>query len=257
MKDATELKTEDKLGILLIGEPFSRKSSIAMHFPDPWLCDADKNLARLLRLPFMKNKQFWYDRPDQAADGTPLPEDQQWERYLTIATEAANDERPQFMIHDSMTAIGHILERFVISKGSSSKDLVIGGQKSMSLQLWNPYKDLWLKLITALRGSAKHQIFIAHRKVDKDEVSGTLDYKPMIGGQLADSLGRLFTDVWHCTTNSVQPTASNPEGVESVIECVPQPRMKQLGNSLDLPPRFVWHWETVRQRLLERGYIKE
>lgn len=256
MKTSDQLTSDAKLGLLLIGEPFSRKSSLALHFPDPWVCDVDNNLARLKHLLFMKNKKFWYDRVDVDDAGAVVDEAQRWLRFLAVTQAAGNDPNPKFLIFDSMTAIGHILERYVISQGSSSKDLVIGGVKSMTLQLWNPYKDLWLKLITAIRASQKHCIFICHRKVDKDEVSGTLDYKPMIGGQLADSVGRLFTDVWHCTTDTVMPTKDNPEGIVSIIETVPQPRMKQLGNSLDLPPRFRFDWPTLEAKLKEKGFIK-
>jgi hypothetical protein len=255
MKTHNDLAAEGRLSILLVGEPFARKSTIASHFPDPWICDADANLARLVNLPHMKDKRFWFDRIDTDEKGQKNEEHERWKRLLKVTTDAANSPDTKFLVFDSMTAIGHALERYVINEGSSSKDLVIGGVKSMSLQLWNPYKDLWLKLINAIKAGPKHCIFIAHRKVDKDEVLGTLDYKPMIGGQLADSVGRLFTDVWHCTTDTRQPTVANPSGVVSIIETVPQPRMKQLGNSLDLPPRWEFNWTTLEQKLKERGYV--
>jgi hypothetical protein len=256
MKTQNDLATESRLSILLIGEPFARKSTIASHFPDPWICDADGNLPRIAHLPHMKGKRFWFDRIDTDDSGTKIEKEyDRWKRFLKVATEAANHPEVKFLVFDSMTAIGHILERFIINEGSSSKDLVIGGEKSMTLQLWNPYKDLWLKLITAIKASPKHCIFIAHRKVDKDEVLGTLDYKPMIGGQLADSLGRLFTDAWHCVAEPGQPTKDNPTGVTTIIETVPQPRMKQLGNSLDLPPRWKFEPADLTKRLKERGYV--
>lgn len=249
MKSNEEFISDDKLGLLIVGEPWSRKSTLAMQFPDPWICDADNNLSRLVRLPFMQGKRYWYDRLDVDDSGKPVPDEKRWLRLLQVTTDAANASEPKYLIFDSITEIGRCLERYVISQGSSSKDLVIGGEKSMTLQLWNPYKDLWMKFIMAVRAGNKPCIFIAHRKMDKDEVLGTLMYKPMIGGQLADSIGRLFTDVWHTTTEHGMPTQDNPSGVTYWVETVPQPRMAQLGTSLGLPHRFKMDWQTIADKL--------
>ena len=250
MKTNTDFKADDKLGLLLVGDPWSGKSTVMMHFPDLWVCDADRNLGRISKN--FPNKTFYYDYIDVDDNGAPVQQASQWLRLLAITQKAYEDPRVRYLCFDSMTAIGHILERYVISQGSSSKDLIIGGEKSMTLQLWNPYKDLWLKFITTVRSGTKPCIFICHQKVDKDELSGTLFLKPMIGGQLADSIGRLYTDVWHCVAVPGMPTKENPSGVEYTVETVPQPRMAQLGSSLGLPPKFRFDWKIIAEKLGEK-----
>lgn len=247
MKTSEQFLADHKLGLLLIGEPWSGKSRLALQFPDPWICDADNNLSRHVDL--MRGKRFWYDRIDIDNDGKLIPEERRWLRFLEVTTAAANDPGPQYLVFDSLTSVGNILERYVISQGSSSKDLVIGGVKSMTLQLWNPYKDLLRKLVVEVRACSKPCIFICHQKVDKDEVSGVLLQKPMVGGQLADYFGALFTDVWHCVAEPGMPTKDNPQGVNYIVETVPQPRMAQLGTSLGLPPKFKFDWSLVAEKL--------
>lgn len=249
MKTNTDLPSDQKLGLLLVGDPWSGKSTVAMNFPDPWFLDADTNLPRVA--PKFPGKRFFYDRVDVDDNGKAIAIEDRWPRVLEVTQRAHDSKEPHYLVFDSMTAIGHLLERYVISKGSSSKDLVIGGEKSMTLQLWNPYKDLWMKLITNVRAGNKPCIFIAHQKVDKDELTGTMFLKPMIGGQLADSIGRLFTDVWHCVAEPGMPSASNPTGVTYWVETVPQPRMAQLGSSLGLPPKFRFSFDEIEKRMKE------
>lgn len=230
---------EQELALLLVGAPKTGKTNVAMQFPNPGFIDADKNLFSAVRRH--PNKKFWYGQPDYGPDGTPLKPEQRWIRTLAIADELLAVPELQTIVVDSGTRVQTFLQEYLISQGAPSSKgdgtLKIGGEAMMSMALWYPFKTLFERFIMKLRATKKIVVFIFHEKVDKDEITGTLLYRPSIGGQLADTMGALFTDVWR--TEAV-PGAQDK--VDYKVRTVPTARMA-LGNSLGLPTTFNFTWE--------------
>jgi hypothetical protein len=56
--------------------------------------------------------------------------------------------------------------------------------------------SLYQKLISFLRASGKLIICTVHQTVSKDELTGANQYALAIPGQLKDTFGGFFTDVW-------------------------------------------------------------
>ena len=195
MKSATLLPPND-LAILLVGDPGSRKTTLALQFPSVYVFDADANmsapLARLTKSdPNFPNSVF-YDRAaidDEGKDILPVA------RYAHMAkclNAAAKDPAIKTIICDSLTSIVDIII-------SESKRLGGRGEsQEMRIQDWGTFGGLLKNLVISLRAfPGKITIFTAHNKVEKDESDGRWKYFLNIPGQNATNLSGLFTDVWN------------------------------------------------------------
>lgn len=248
--------------LLLIGPPLSGKTNVAMTFDLPAFIDADQKLCNAVRR--FPGKKFYFDDPNLDAGGQPLNKAAKWTRVLQIGDEMLKSDAKTIVV-DSLSRLSQFLEDHVLFHGKTSDgkgELVLGGEKVMSLAYWNPFKSLMSRFILTLRSECKARgkvlIFTAHEKIDKDDVTGTLVYRPLIGGQLADNIGSYFSDVWHaeCTTCTPDPKSSDEgkkNGVLYRVRTAPTARMT-LGNSLGLPVEFNFTSEEFNKYL--RGEMK-
>ena len=81
MKSATDYKVTNTFACLLVGEPKTGKTNVAMGFPDPWFLDLDLNLASAVRRTTAK--KFFYDTVNQ------LPPEHQYTEVEKLVREAA------------------------------------------------------------------------------------------------------------------------------------------------------------------------
>jgi len=211
-----------------------------MQFPNPWIASTDRKLNNALpRIP--KNKVWFYDYPKLGPSGAPLPDEQQWDRLITLTKAAAADSLVKTIVWDHMTDISDMLQAHLANAHSK---LTVGNMKVMDMKLWQPFKLLMGRAITLIKGAGKMFVVIAHDYVDKDEITGAVTCRPLIGGALKDTLGAYFSDVWRC---EVEPGFREKPAVYKVRT---QPTAQQmLGSSFNLPPSFEFSWETVAKAL--------
>jgi hypothetical protein len=75
--------------------------------------------------------------------------------------------------------------------------LAANGAMAMSMPLWGVLlRNFEIMHGTLLRLPA-NVIFCAHQKIDKDELSGKISYRPLIDGQMADKIGKDFEEVYY------------------------------------------------------------
>ena len=247
MKTQLDYKTNKKVALMLVGAPKTGKTTIAMAFPNPYIINADNNLGYAVsKYP---GKTFWFDTPDLDEKDQPVPPEKRWLRLCALLSENATKPEVDTIVLDSMTKIGDYLSDFLVMQSSAVKDLIIGGMKCMTVNHWYPFSILMKRLVSGIRATGKHIVVVCHEKTDKDEVLGTLLYKPALSGQSADTLGGLFTDVWRTEVTVGQPTPTCPTGVLYHIRTMPQTRFSGLGNSFNLPPDYVFTWEDFAKRL--------
>lgn len=247
MKTQADFRTNKRIALMLVGAPKTGKTTVAMAFPRPYIINADNNLDYAVsKYP---GKEFGYDTPDQDDLGKEIKPELRWLRLCALLAE--NATKPQFdtIIVDSMTKVSDYLTDYLVNQNTSTKDLVVGGIRVMSLNLWYPYAILLKRLVSGLRATGKHIICVCHEKTDKDEVLGTLLYKPNLSGQSSDTLGGLFTDVWRTEVTVGQPTQTNSTGIKYQVRTMPQSRFSGLGNSFNLPPDYIFTWADFANRL--------
>lgn len=242
MKTATEYHEQKQFGLLLLGEPLAGKTCVAFQFPDPYILDADEKLANAVRL-FGKGKRFWYDSPER------VPDQERWPTALKMLDAAIASPEPKTIVLDGLTQMADYLQDFLVGQPSAIKDLIIGGQKMMTQSHWYPFKVMGSRFIAKLRAACtaanKALIVTAHVRLEKDELTGALQLRPNISGQLADTLSSLFTDVWLLFNKVVDVSPQYPDGIQRIVRCAPTNRI-QLGCSLALPPEFEFKPELIR-----------
>lgn len=250
MKTATDYNTEQSFGLLLVGPPKSGKTCLAMQFPSPWFLDADHNLASGKTM--FPGKEFYWDDPEVDEQGQAIPKEARWDRAVALIKDAiravAAGSGPRVLVIDSLSKVATYLEDHLVTKAGTGKDLIIAGQRCMTQSHWYPFKMLMQRLVILTRSAGVPVIWIAHEKLERDEALGMFVYRPLISGQLADSIGALFTDVWRTETQSVPISEQYPTGVKYVVRAVPSAQMA-LGNSRGLPATFEFTYEKFEKYL--------
>lgn len=232
MKTNTQYTPLNDLALLLVGPPLSGKTNVAMSFPDPYFISTDHKLNNAVtRFP---GKKFFYDFGDVDTEtGVAIPADKRWNRMVELIKTASKDPDIKTIVIDNMTDVAAYLIDHIIAAGGSK--LVVGGEKVMQIEHWQPFMILMTRLIVALKSTNKFIVVCAHELVEKDEISGTLTYRPSVPGRLRDTLGAYFTDVWRTETETTT------SGTVYRVRTAPTARMS-LGTQFALPANFVFTW---------------
>lgn len=237
MKTHSEFTQKRDFALLLIGPPLSGKTNVAMCFDSPYFLDCDMKLGNAVSRS--KNKPFFYDTIDVDTEtNASVPDEKRWERLTTLCKTNCLKPEVKTIVIDSLTKVSQYLIDHILA--TSGSKLSVGGVKVPEQQHWQPYKLLLTRFISALRGTGKLVIFVCHEIVDKDEITGQLVYRPLLSGQLRDSIGAYFTDVWRCETEQIGTTT------RYYVRTTPTARMA-LGTSLNLPSTFNFTWEEFQK----------
>jgi hypothetical protein len=232
MKTNEQYQSNQSFGLLLLGPPKSGKTNAAMIFPNPYFADCDNNLSSAVNR--CGDKTFYYDTINIDDEGKEVPEGFRYERLLQCCKAAANNPDVQTIVVDSLTMVGDYIIAHILRKQNIPQ---------MRIQDYGTLKDLASKFIVWLRSSGKLIIFTGHEKYDKDEISGVLLYRVNFPGQLADTIGAYFSDVWRCECEQ-----SGGDKYKYIVRTMPTPRMA-LGNSLGLPTTFELSWDRLKTKL--------
>lgn len=234
MKSSDQYKPTQSFGLIIVGAPGTGKTCLAAKFPRPYYLDCDNNLNSV-RSVFPSSK-FLYDTIDVDDNGAQVAEEKRWVRLLDCTTTAAKSPDVETIILDSLTKASDYLVSFILDK-EKPKD------GTMRIQDWGTFKVLMTRYLTKLRTTGKMIVVIAHEKYDKDEMSGVLQFKVTVPGQLGDHIGALFTDMWRCECKEAKPGEYS-----YFVRTKPTARIS-LKTSMPIAPTFEFSWETVKKYL--------
>jgi len=234
MKTQNDYKPVNDFGLLLIGPPLSGKTTVAMQFPNPYIISTDRKIGNATSR-LLKDKKWWFDYVDVDDANQPVALDKQWTRATDLLKAAPSKPEIQTIIWDNLSDLSNMLYAHIIANGGTK--LTVGGERVFEQQHWQPFKLLMSRAISFARSSGKLFVVCCHEDIEKDEVTGTLTYRPLIPGQLKNQLGGFFTDVWR-----TEVSASPSQAAKYYVRTVPTPRMA-LGNSIaGLPIEFEFEW---------------
>jgi len=223
MKSSSVFSTTGSQAVLIVGEPKSGKSNLALAFPDPAIIDWDLNLASAVRR--CVGKTFDFCQPGIKDDGTQRPASEQW-AYAVKETQAiCRDPKYKTIIVDGLTLMTTAICDHIVGQGQLS-----GSNKTGKMELQN-YGDLARLLrgyIMMVRSSGKFLVITSHQVGDKDEATGAYRYVLAIPGQSKDTLGGCFTDVW--------ATVARLKGISDVVYEI---RTKPSGQHIALGASFA------------------
>lgn len=194
MQSATLLPPND-LAVLIVGDPGSRKTTLALEFPNPYFFDCDNNLsAPLARLtksnPALPSTVF-YNSAFVDDTGKEVPPAQRYIHFTACLGAALVSPDVKTFVIDSLTSFVDIL----ISECKRQANRLDTAE--MRIQDWGTFAYLLKHVITKLRSSGKFVVFTGHNRVEQDEADKRWKFFINIPGQSATLVSGLFTDVWN------------------------------------------------------------
>jgi hypothetical protein len=199
MKSGTTITASDK-AIIIVGDPGSRKTTLALHFPRPYFLDCDGNLASPVEQTGIR--AFSYSSAVRTDDGTLIHPLDRFQHCIRELNAAAADPNIDTIIIDSLTTFTDIVlsevrrqEYGATGMTDSAKD--IADNKTMRIQDWGKFASLMKNVVTKLRTTNKILVVIAHNNVDKGEADSRYMTFLNVPGQCKNTLSGLFTDCWH------------------------------------------------------------
>lgn len=233
--------SEDFLRLLLQGPSGSGKTCLTFQIPGLWVFDLDHNLGGPLRyarkhgLPL----PLGYDVVDIDENGKEVPLREQFlQLKKKLAPVLANPD-VKALSFDSGSRLCDILIEEVLRQQNKN---AISDYKD-GRQFWGFFAVAGKQLMAQLMSIRKHVVVPIHEKFNKN-AEGQIVWPVDITwtGQVGDDMGRFFTDVWRCETES------NAGKVEYKIRTAPSYQYS-LKNGLDLPTTMKFEWPVIEAKL--------
>jgi hypothetical protein len=180
--------------LLLKGDSGAGKTWKAAHFPKPCFINFDGNLVGLKQLPPEMRADIKVVNPMVDANGKLIPVTMFWKNFLTKLQLVLADPSIQTVVLDSLSTMADALQWQLLG----SRDPM---QKPKGYDFWAFFKNHILAFCDEVIHHPKldkHIIVIAHDKVDKDELTGTVSRELSLDGSMKDRLSLHFSDVWEC-----------------------------------------------------------
>lgn len=236
MKSITEYDTRKSFALVLQGPAGSRKSTLALQFPSPAILDCDNNLAgpiRHLKTQGVDLSTARYETIRLDDKGNERAPQDCWLHSAKVLSEFVSAPDVRSIIIDSATTYEFFMHDYLLHVSGQLIQPV--GKRQLTQPLWGEVFRLWKEVITKLRyASGKLIVFIAHDKLEKDEITGITQYRIALTGAIQDKLGALVTDVWACDLEEQQ----GGKHVQ-MVRTVSDTRHPGLKCSLPLEPRFA------------------
>jgi hypothetical protein len=168
--------------------------------------------------------------------GAIVPPQQRYIRLTKLVEECSKIDQIQTLVLDSGTGLAPILMDDVKRQQPSLKD----GRQVYQFFLLATRE--FLAKITQIR---KHFVLTVHEKVEQDAMTGITQYRVAWPGQLGDYIGAFFTDVWRTEVES----EGFPPKYKRVIRTIQDAQHYGLKNALELPNKFEFNWEQIKQKM--------
>ena len=199
MKSGTTLPASDK-AIIIIGDPGTRKTTLALNFPQPYFLDCDGNMSAPVEQTGITS--FLYDSAARDDSNNIIHPLLRFQHCIACLNAAAASDSVRTIIIDSLTSFTDIIlsevrrQEFGASAATDpARD--IADAKAMRIQDWGKFAFLIKNIITKLRTCGKIIVVTAHNSFEKDDVDSRFKQFINVPGQSKSTISGLFTDCWH------------------------------------------------------------
>jgi len=249
MKQGTELTQHDR-AIIIVGDPGTRKTTLALNFPYPYFLDCDGNMAAPVAQTGIR--EFLYDSAARDDNGNLIHPADRFQHCIKCLNAAVAEPRVKTIVIDSLTSFFKIVLSDVLRQefGSmATTDLAKDAAdfKTLRQQDWGKFAKLIDNIFSKLRGCGKTLVVIAHNNMDKDEADGKWKIFLNIPGSSKNTLSGMFTDCWN---TFLQITGIGPAATYSfMIRTLPQTETDHRGVTTSFPllPRIATYDQAVKE----------
>lgn len=221
MKSSSTTELTISKSIIILGSPGTGKTTLATLLPKAYFLNADNNINGPIRWLTAQGKlpEFFYDnvlytdkaslllagcseaelKDMQTAGVGAVPRRCRYRYMALLLNKAAKDPDIESIILDSLTSITEIILDEIRRQANLPLGDPFGSQttdKPLRIQDWGAFSSLFKNLLFALMGSGKRIVVIGHIKVDKDELTGTLNEMINMPGQFALQISSFFEECW-------------------------------------------------------------
>ena len=206
------MTNERYFSCLLIGPPGCGKTTMALTAPKPIVVlDCDNKLHKMVNAEEKVNKgdviqwaineplstvtlarMAGFDPGPAAKVTMPRPKG-----YIQLAEMidrlveskcVIDGKKIATVVLDSYTSMNEHLKRLLMAANSTS---------TMTLPLYGTALTNFETLNNTLLRLPANVIFIAHERVEKDELTGRISYRPLIDGSMSEKIGKDFEEVYY------------------------------------------------------------
>lgn len=230
MRSGNEYEPNQSMAIIIVGNPGTRKTSLALQFPNPYFFDADNNLSGPVR--HLNRPGFKYDLASIDENGKEILPPKRYAHFVKCLGVAADDPDVDWIVIDSLTSFVDILKIETLRQANKKWD------DTMTIPDWGRFAFLVKHVIMQLRLTSKGLILTAHNKRIQDEATKTFMHFINIDGGSKDIISGVFTDCWETYTDTKM--VGGKAVTKYMIRTQPMNNADQRGikSSIDLPVTF-------------------
>ncbi|MBO87952.1 MAG: hypothetical protein CMP14_00380 [Rickettsiales bacterium] len=275
-RNSDDYDVSNKFSLLIQGIHGTGKTTLAAHFPKPYIIDCDDNLCGAMRGLRDKGIKFKWDTPllDSAdnrinvvegsidKDGKPIPftrADGQTQsglkskcryiRMMELLSDAFGDPDTETVVLDSCTAVTDMIIDAI------KHDYKVPRHKGMEIQHWQPFIKIWIDIVSLAKSYGKRFILIGHEEQHEDVVNGGTKRMLLLPSKARATIPGMFSDVWECFVESVG-TGKNKKLVHK-IRCKSDNTVADLKTSYhNLPTVFEADWDEIAKLIQIDGKDK-
>lgn len=249
-QSATNLKAND-LALLIVGDPGSRKTTLAIQLPRPAIFDADRNLAAPMAFLGRQHPTLpagvKFDYASEDDKGVLVPRKDRYAHMIKCFNQYAADPTVDTIVGDSLTAIMDIMIMECKRQANPNFTEDQLDKFTMRIQDWGTFGGLTMRLIMGLRASGKNIAFTAHNKVELDEADKRYKFFINYPGQSATTIPGMFTDVLNPYPHVVGIGATQTHAWK--VRCLPNNDIDHRGIKSSMGFKVVENYDDVVKKL--------
>lgn len=251
---------DEAIAILLLGENGTGKSTFCLQWPAVWVLDCDQNLGFPIenRMRVNPGELGWLDKSEVDESGpSPLPVESKlvWQRCCDLVK--ANGSRPEVktIVIDSLTRLCLYLKISILESGTTD-GRVVGGERMMTKNDWDPFQQRMSKFLMDLRALGKPVIMTAHLKSKMSKAGEYLGDNVAIQGTMDRLIGGYFNNIWQTDVATVGADGVALANPIYFVRTRPTATLKTLKHDCDPPAEFVFTWRFFSRHMEWRKLVR-